>query len=74
MPNLCIDFYDPLRRAERLRRAQLLKDNVAKLKIGAKVVFSKYKADAKGNTWGLLVGNNINTWVCVCDSTGNQIK
>ena len=34
MPKLCIDFYDPLRRAERLRRAQLLKDNVAKLKIG----------------------------------------
>ena len=49
-------------------------NDVAKLKIGAKVVFSKYKADAKGNTWGLLVGNNINTWVCVCDSTGNQIK
>lgn len=34
MSKLCIDFYDPLRRAERLRQLQLLKDNVAKLKIG----------------------------------------
>ena len=49
-------------------------NDVAKLKVGAKVVFSKYKADTKGNTWGLLVGNTINTWICVCDSTGNQIK
>lgn len=49
-------------------------NDVAKLKIGAKVVFSKFKADSKGNTWGLLVGNSINSWVCVCDSTGNQFK
>ena len=49
-------------------------NDVAKLKINAKVVFSKFKVDSKGNTWGLLVGNSINSWVCVCDSTGNQFK
>ena len=49
-------------------------NDIAKLKVGKKVVFSKYKSDSKGNTWGLLVGNNINSWVCVCDSTGNQVK
>lgn len=49
-------------------------NDVAKLKVGKKVVFSKFKSDSKGNTWGLLVGNNINSWVCVCDSTGNQFK
>lgn len=49
-------------------------NDVAKIKVGKKIKFKKYVSDTSGNTWGLIDGNTINTWICVCDSTGNQIK
>lgn len=49
-------------------------NDTAKFKVGAKVEFESYKSDNKGNIWGKVVGNNTTTWICVCDSSGYQIK
>ena len=42
----------------------------AKTQIGTKWTLYEFKKDAKGNTWGKLEWD----WVCVKDSTGNQVK
>lgn len=49
-------------------------NDTAKFKVGVKVEFDKYTSDSKGNIWGRVVGNNTTTWICVCDSSGYQIK
>lgn len=42
----------------------------AKFKIGAKVNITQFTDDKKGNTWG----KTDNIWLCVKDSTGDQVK
>ena len=46
----------------------------AKFKTGAKVTLSKFSVDSKGNIWGMRKGVNTDTWLCVQDSTGKQVK
>lgn len=46
----------------------------AKFKVGAKVKISKFQMDTKGNVWGMRKGVNTDTWLCVQDSTGKQVK
>jgi murein DD-endopeptidase MepM/ murein hydrolase activator NlpD len=42
----------------------------ARFKVGVKVTITGFSTDNKGNLWGKL----NNTWICVWDSTGNQVK
>lgn len=42
----------------------------AKYKIGAKITIKEFKNDKKGNKWGRT--NEL--WLCVKDSTGNQVE
>ena len=42
----------------------------AKFKTGVKVQITEFKTDNKGNLWGKA----YNYWLCVRDSTGNQVK
>ena len=46
----------------------------AKFKIGAKVKLTRFAKDSKGNIWGMRKGVNTDTWLCVQDSTGKQVK
>lgn len=53
-------------------KAKCIKDSLgyARYKIGVKINIKEFKYDNKGNLWG-----RTNTlWVCVQDSTGNQVK
>ena len=53
-------------------KKKCLKDKLgyAKYKIGAEINIKQFKYDKKGNLWGRT--NAL--WVCVCDSTGKQVK
>ena len=42
----------------------------ARFKVGVTVTITGFSTDKKGNLWGKL----NNTWICVWDSTGNQVK
>ena len=42
----------------------------AKYKVGAKVQITEFETDKEGNLWG----KTRNTWLCVQDKTGNQVK
>ena len=45
-------------------------NNKARFKIGVNVKLTKFEYDSKGNLWGKM----INSWICVKDKTGNQVK
>lgn len=53
-------------------KAKCIKDSLgyARYKIGAKVNIKEFKFDKKGNKWGRT--NQL--WLCVKDSTGDQVK
>ena len=42
----------------------------ARFKVGVEVEITGFSTDGKGNLWGKL----SNTWICVYDSTGNQVR
>lgn len=42
----------------------------ARFKVGAQVELTGFAVDKKGNTWGKM----LNTYICVCDKSGNQVK
>lgn len=46
------------------------KEGYAKTKIGEKFELTEFVSDSKGNIWGRLQYS----WICVQDSTGNQVK
>ena len=51
---------------------KFIKDSLgyAKYKIGVTIVLNEFKKDSKGNTWG----RTGSLWLCVNDSTGDQVK
>ena len=42
----------------------------ARFKIGVEIEITGFSTDKKGNLWGKLT----NTWICVCDKNGNQVR
>ena len=53
-------------------RYKFIKDSLgyAKYKIGVTIVLNEFRKDNKGNTWG----RTGSLWLCVNDSTGDQVK
>lgn len=45
----------------------------AKWKTGKTIDLSDFVYDKKGNLWGKRVGLNTDLWICVNDSSGNQV-
>ena len=51
-------------------KAKMDSKGYAKYKIGVEVNITAFETDSKGNLWG----KTINTWLCLKDSTGNQVR
>ena len=51
---------------------KFIKDSLgyAKYKVGVTIVLNEFRKDSKGNTWG----RTGSLWLCVNDSTGDQVK
>lgn len=46
----------------------------ARMKSGIIMELTEFKVDGKGNTWGKCKTKSTSIWICVHDSTGDQVK
>ena len=54
-------------------KAICLKEKYARTDTQMNIYLTEFKKDKKGNIWGRLRDNSKKSWICVYDSTGNQV-
>ena len=72
-PEVKTDNYVKVKECKPSVKPKLTSENPnakARFKIGVEIEITGFSTDKKGNLWGKME----NSWICVCDKTGNQVR